>query len=154
VLDALTTGQWPGRGDTELRSHATVCPVCSDLVEVFCPLREAQDSAWHDARVPSSAVMWWRAQMRARQEAARQAARPITVAQVIGSVTALVLAAILLAALSPWLREWMVRIGDDLLNHVDLQAAMLARGWLIPALVVGLWLVLAPLAVYFAVSDD
>ena len=32
-----------------------------------------------EAAVPSSAIVWWRAQMRARQEAARAAERPITV---------------------------------------------------------------------------
>jgi hypothetical protein len=32
-----------------------------------------------EAAPPSSAIVWWRAQMRARQEAARSAERPITI---------------------------------------------------------------------------
>src|SRR5688500_1045787 len=32
-----------------------------------------------EAAPPSSAIVWWRAQMRARQEAALAAARPITI---------------------------------------------------------------------------
>ncbi len=54
-------------------------------------------------RIPSSAVMWWRAQMRARQEAAREAARPITVAQVVALVTLVAVSVGAFIALSPWL---------------------------------------------------
>ena len=35
--------------------------------------------ARREAAPPSSAIVWWRAQMRARQEAAQAAARPITI---------------------------------------------------------------------------
>jgi hypothetical protein len=35
--------------------------------------------ARREAAPPSSAIVWWRAQMRARQEAARSANRPITI---------------------------------------------------------------------------
>ena len=35
--------------------------------------------ARNEAAPPSSAIVWWRAQMRARQEAARAADRPITI---------------------------------------------------------------------------
>src|SRR3954463_5469783 len=35
--------------------------------------------ARREAAPPSSAIVWWRAQMRARQEAARAADRPITI---------------------------------------------------------------------------
>ncbi len=33
-------------------------------------------------------------------------------------------------------------------------SALLAGGWMLPALMIGVWLVLAPVAIYFAVSDD
>lgn len=36
-------------------------------------------AARHEGAPPSSAIVWWRAQMRARQEAARAAERPLTV---------------------------------------------------------------------------
>jgi hypothetical protein len=35
--------------------------------------------ARHEAAPPSSAIIWWRAQLRARQEAAKAADRPITI---------------------------------------------------------------------------
>jgi hypothetical protein len=37
-------------------------------------------SAHREATPPSSAIVWWRAQMRARQEAARAVERPMTIA--------------------------------------------------------------------------
>ena len=39
---------------------------------------EGREDERAEIQIPSSAVMWWRAQMRARQEAAREASRPIT----------------------------------------------------------------------------
>jgi hypothetical protein len=37
-------------------------------------------AARHEAQPPSSAIVWWRAQMRARQEAAAAINRPLTIA--------------------------------------------------------------------------
>ena len=88
VLDALTSGRWPDRADDELRAHVATCAICADVVEVASAVLEVRDDEPGEMRIPSSAVMWWRAQMRARQEAAREAARPITVAQVVASVDA------------------------------------------------------------------
>ncbi len=39
-----------------------------------------------EAAPPSSAIVWWRVQMRARQEAARAADRPITIVHGLASV--------------------------------------------------------------------
>ena len=33
-------------------------------------------------------------------------------------------------------------------------AALLAGGWMLPALMIGVWLVLAPVAIYLAVAED
>ncbi len=37
------------------------------------------DAARREAQPPSSAIVWWRAQMRARQESARAVERPLTI---------------------------------------------------------------------------
>ena len=87
VLDALTSGRWPDRVDDELRGHVATCAICADVVDVASAVLEDRHDEPGEMRIPSSAVMWWRAQMRARQEAAREAARPITVAQVVAAVT-------------------------------------------------------------------
>ena len=160
VLDALTSGRWPERVDRELLSHVATCSICTDVVDVASAVLEVRANEPAEARIPSSAVMWWRAQMRARQEAAREAARPITVAQVVGSVAAIVLMIVALVALSPWLMDslggWLVAAsGSDGSDVAAMQAPrLMVGGWIVPALMIGVWLVLAPVAIYFAVADD
>ena len=163
VLDALMSGRWPDRADEDLRVHVATCGICADVLEVagaVLALVNDRNDEPGDMRIPSSAVMWWRAQMRARQEAAREAARPITVAQVIASAAAIALTVIALVALSPWfaglLRGWVSGVRGVVASDLAIQApsALLAQGWMIPALMIGVWLVLAPVAIYFAVADD
>jgi hypothetical protein len=164
VLDALVAERWPDRTDESLRRHVAECSLCADVIEVARPILEDREYATtmseEEARIPSSAVMWWRAQLRARQEAAREAARPITVAQIIGLVTVVALGISVLSALSPWLRAWLPglpRLSD--ISQIDIPGVQvatefLAQGWLLPSLIVGVWLILTPLAIYFAVADD
>lgn len=161
VLDALTSGRWPDRADADLRTHVATCGICADVIDVAGALLDSRDDEPNDARIPSSAVMWWRAQMRARQEAAREAARPITVAQVIASVAAITLTIAALVALSPWfgglLGGWVSGVRDAASSDMaafKAPSALLASGWMLPALMIGVWLVLAPVAIYFALSDD
>jgi len=54
-------------------TDAEIEAIVADAIasEAACANREAAP--------PSSAIVWWRAQMRARQEAARSANRPITI---------------------------------------------------------------------------
>lgn len=157
VLDALVTERWPERADADLRRHVDDCAICSDLVAAVGPILDARESTPEDAHIPSSAVMWWRAQMRARQEAAREAARPITVAQIVGSASAVAAAIVLAIALFPLLRSSVLARAETLAIEwptVDLPLAFLSQGWLIPALILGIWLVLTPLALYLAFADD
>jgi hypothetical protein len=160
VLDALTSGRWPERVDGELLSHVAGCSICTDVVEVASAVLEVRANEPTEARIPSSAVMWWRAQMRARQEAAREAARPITVAQVVASAAAIVLMMIVLGTLSPWLMEslggWLAAAsrGDGAYVAAMQAPSLMTAGWVVPALMIGVWLVLAPVAIYFAVADD
>jgi hypothetical protein len=157
VLDALASGRWPDRTDADLRAHVANCGICADVVDVAGALLADRADERGDAQIPSSAVMWWRAQMRARQEAARQAARPITVAQVVASVATIAVTVAALGALSPWfagtLRGWSFGVGDAA-EAVQAPTLLLAHGWMLPALILGVWLVLAPVAIYFAVADD
>ena len=161
VLDALTSGRWPDRVDDDIRGHVATCAICADVVEVASAVLEVRHDEPGEMRIPSSAVMWWRAQMRARQEAAREAARPITVAQVVAAVTLVAVAVGGLIALSPWfagvLGGWMPDVDDRHAAWPRWRASgMLTQGWVLSAVVIGLgvWLVLAPVAIYFAVADD
>lgn len=159
VLDALTSGRWPDRADDELRAHVAACAICSDVAEVASAVLMVREAEPTDMRIPSSAVMWWRAQMRARREAAREAARPITVAQVVALVSVVALTAAGLVALSPWFGEFLAGWVSGARSAASsgatqASAALLAGGWMLPALMIGVWLVLAPVAIYLAVADE
>jgi hypothetical protein len=101
--------------------------------------------------------MWWRAQMRARQEAAREAARPLTVAHIVGILSAVGIAVALAVMLSPWVRSTMVDVAAATLRgfaDVNLQTTLLANGWVLPALMISVLLLLTPLVIYFAVGEE
>ena len=157
VLDALTSARWPERADEELRQHVATCHICADIIAVARPILADADVPGPEPRIPSSAVMWWRAQMRARQEAVREAARPITVAQAVGAVCLIVLLAATAVMVMPWIFELIPGLPDGFSpgdSNGDVRSGVLSGGWLLPALMAGVWLLLAPLAIYFAIAAE
>ncbi len=159
VQEAVFTGRWPAACDAALRAHVSECATCAELVQVMSALAPERDTAVPaaDAHVPNSAQMWWRAQMRARQEAARAATRPIWLAQAL-AVTTVVSAGIALAGVfSPWFRAWLHWL-VDLVPSVDFHAmaapamAAIMTPWTL--LVIGAVVVLTPVALYVAFSDE
>jgi hypothetical protein len=157
VLDALVSGRWPD----DLQSHASACAVCSDLVAAVRPILADRGDLSGEGHIPSSGVMWWRAQMRARQEAAREASRPITIAQIVASISAVALIIAAVVVLSPWfgvvLGNWIAEAKAALTptpTVVAAPATTLVQVWMIPAIIIGVSLLLAPVAIYFAVADD
>ena len=158
VLDAIAAQRWPERCDDELRAHVSTCAVCMDLVQVANALLEDHESAYHDARIPPSGIVWWRAQLRAREEDARAAVRPIAFIQGVAVSVAVWLVVTLLRAVPPstaaaW-REWAF----GLVPRMSVPVPDLARiAAAVPAgvlLLIGAMLLLAPLAIYFAVAED
>jgi hypothetical protein len=81
LLDALQTSRWPDACGDALRSHVESCAGCTELVKLSLALLEDQRALMQTAPVPSSAIVWWRAQMRSRREAAEKVEQPITVIQ-------------------------------------------------------------------------
>jgi hypothetical protein len=163
VLDALAAQRWPARCEEELRAHVGACTLCTDLIEVSSALLDEQESAWREARVPPSSVVWWRAQIRAREEAARSAARPVAFMQGVAASLALWIAVVVFRAL-PWpampnWRGWLNGLVPSVsLTMPDLStlSAGVPGGWLLLALVLvlGAWLLLAPVAIYLAANDE
>ena len=157
VLDAIAANRWPERADEELRQHVAGCAICADLAEVVRPLLEEQEAASEDVRVPPAGVVWWRAQIRARNEAARAASTPLTIAQGAAVVMVLAVAVALVATgwarLDGWRQALQSLAGYVVAIEMPLPAFVIQHGLLL-ALAVGTCLILAPLVVYFAVSDE
>jgi len=147
TFDAISSGAWPDACDDSLRAHVATCTNCSDVVEVATALIDDRDAALRHAPVPPSGVVWWRMQMRARNEATQSARRTVV------AVQAAVFAAVLVIALAILGGAWWNK-----LPHIDEIAAsglLAAAQWGVPLLLaIAIWLTLAPVAVWLAVTKD
>jgi predicted anti-sigma-YlaC factor YlaD len=140
VWRAVEARHWPDRCDDELRAHVAACASCADLVEVASALAEERDAAMRAAHVPASGTVWWRAQLRARQDAARIARRAINVVQAATVAVAVIGATLIFTAGGGF--DWLAGVAASV--H-----------WNLPLiLAVATPLSLAPVALYFAVTED
>jgi hypothetical protein len=161
VLDALAARRWPDRSDAELRAHVASCGMCADLVEVAAALLDDREQAWREARVPPSGVVWWRAQLRAREDAARAAGRPLAFIQGIAASVALWLVVTLVRAVPPaelaaW-RAWAGGLVPSVTITIGDVASLVRVAGIVPIGILCLlaaWLMLAPIAIYFAAADE
>ena len=162
VLEALASDATLQDWTADLRVHADGCVICRDIVAVALPLLQEHHAAVEGAQPPSSGVVWWRAQMRARHEAARTATRPITVLQGVAAASAVALFLMLLNATAPTLSGWFGGLSvfsglRDLFTLPQIELASLRPSTNMGILLAGacaFCLLLGPLAVYFALSDD
>lgn len=104
-------------------------------------LREEYSAACREAHPPAAGVVWFRAERRMRQEAAQAAARPMAVVHALALACAAGVAVALFQFLTPRFLEWDV-------------TTLTAPTALMLALAAVVWLVVAPLALYVALSDD
>ena len=158
VLDALAAGRWPARCDEDLRAHVSACAICHDLVDVVAALADDRDATWREARLPSAGAVWWRAQLRAREDAARAAGRPVAFIQgVAASVAAWLAIALFRAIPAESVAEWRTW-ASGLLPAVPFTMSEVSRATailpLVVLLIVGAWLLLAPIVIYLAVPDE
>ena len=159
LLDALASSRWPARCDPELRAHVAACSVCADTLAVALPLLMEGDVAYAEAQVPSSGMVWWRAQMRARREAERAASRPIAIVQAVAFACGAVLvtiAALWARPALPNMREWLIDLrGSIVADATSLTSAVAVSPWgLLPWIALAMLVLLAPVAIYLAVNDD
>lgn len=154
VLDAIAACRWPDR-DVDLRAHVEACEVCRDLADVASALTyEHQASVEEMTALPSADVVWWRAQIRARTDAAHAASRPIAVVQAL-AIACAVGVVVGLAGNAAWglplWARWFTGATAAVAAAAGTDAVGLAlRGGV---LAIGVWLVLAPVAVYLATDD-
>jgi hypothetical protein len=159
VVAAVLSRRWTAADETLVR-HAANCDVCSEVVAIARLLSEDQERARDEARVPAAGQVWWRAAVRARLEAAHAAARPLTWLHGIAAACAVGLTIAAVGMAWPTLREIGAWLGAQTLG-VDTgvaDVAALVTGALqrsLPlAFVVAACIVLAPVALYFVLTDD
>jgi hypothetical protein len=157
LLEALQAGRWPETADATLRVHVDACASCADLLAVAAPLLDEHHALAREAQVPSSAIVWWRAQMRSKREAAETAGQPISVVQ---GITFACIAGLLVTALGvyvPTFRSafgWIVEASASwsaLPLPVDPLASPIA---LAAVAAIGLCAVVLPVALYFTLRED
>jgi hypothetical protein len=159
VVAAVLSRRWETASD-DLKQHAAGCEICREVVAVASALSADQEHARYEARVPAAGQVWWRAAVRARLEAAHAAARPLTWLHGIAGACAVGLMCALIGTMWPSVREmtsWFTAqtFGADsgIGDVAALIAAALQRS-LPLAFVVVACIVLAPVALYFVLTDD
>jgi len=119
------------------------CPECGPLVALAEQIRREFEHTQQQARVPTPEIVWWRAQMRAREEAARTAARPILFTQ-----------ALAMAALIGLLVSVAGRLTLPAFSFVEMSPLSVGMPFLYLVIAAAFCLLIAPLAVYFALARD
>ena len=159
VVDAVLSGAWPERVDGALVAHADTCDVCSEVAMIAVLIHDDHERSRYDAHVPAAGQVWWRSAIRARLESTQSAMRPIGwLHAVTGAIAVGVLLAVLTVA-APFLspvaeRVWVVAV--SFFPNADVAAA-LASGLRLTTMlgaIAAAILLLAPLAVYFALSRE
>jgi hypothetical protein len=152
VLDAVAAR----RMDAVLAAHVKTCAVCQDAAEVAGALFSDHYDALSEAAVPSAQAVWVRAQMRARAEAARVASRPVLIVQAIGVVCATAAVVGVIGTIAWWLRSWASWLSSaaTVIASAPATADVIGLAMRGALLAISVWLVLAPVAVYLAATDD
>ena len=119
------------------------CPECGPLVALAEQVRREFEDTQRHAHVPTPEIVWWRAQMRAREDAARAAARPIFFSQ-----------ALAVAALVGLLVSVVGRLTLPVLSWAGWPTAPVDLSMAALAVAAVCWLIVAPAALYFALSRD
>jgi len=165
VINAIVTGRWPDQCDESLCAHAAECAVCKELVEVTSVMRLDRDGLHKEMSLPSAGQVWWRAAIRARLEASQRVAQPMSW---IFGISLACAAGLAIAAVQLLWSPMRVAFGgsspDAWASWLDLAFTrlLLTLTNLGPLATTGVFvllgaaacLVLAPLALYFALSDE
>lgn len=158
VVDAVLRRRTP---EAELARHIEQCDVCRDAAAITSVLRDDRDWLRSDELpVPAAGQVWWRAAVRMRLEGTQAAARPLTWAHGVASaatagaaIAALTMAWPTIRRAAGWLGARLSTLNPPDVNVTELVASATQRS--VPfALAVAAALLLAPLALYAALSDE
>lgn len=159
VVSAVLSGAWPDRCDDALVAHAAQCGICGEVAAVATLLRMDHDHARREAHLPAAGQVWWRAAVRARLEAAHASTQPMTWMHGITAACALglllgatTLAWPSIAGAAAWLTTLVLGTAPSG-NVAGVMAGTLRQG-LPLVLLAAVGVLLAPVALYFALSDE
>jgi hypothetical protein len=140
----------------DLRSHAETCDVCGDVMTLATALRDDSDMMLRDVRVPAAGQLWWRAALRAHTEATEAARRPMVWLQGIAGAAAAGVVAAILSFAWPSIYDASVAVASLPATFApDLSPFIEALRPMLPvALAIVACLVLTPIVVYLALSDE
>jgi len=159
VVNAVLGGMWPDRCDDSLVAHAANCVTCGEVAQVSMVLREDVDHARIDVIVPAAGQIWWRAAVRARLESTHAAARPMSW---MHAITGAIVLGVFLAAITavwpmlPGVINVIRATSREVLPSPEVARAIAGGLTQIAglAIIAAAIMVIAPLALYFALSDD
>ena len=159
VVAAVLDGAWPHRADDELIAHAAGCEVCREVAAIAEAISDDHERTRHEVRLPAAGQVWWRSAIRARLESTHAATRPMTWLHGVTGAIAFGMLLALGSAAWPMLgplaaHAWAAVV--PLFPSAEVATAL--AGGLRLSLMLGLAaaaiIVLAPLAVYYVLSDD
>jgi hypothetical protein len=143
----------------DVRPHLDECATCGELALVASALRAEGRAACRAARVPSAGLVWWRATIRARADAARTAERPISAFEAVAAAAGIGLTFAVVG--SAWSSIVSLHRMDQIVASLEAgrsglasMAALVVQHAMPYALALALCLVLTPLALYFAFSEE
>ncbi len=149
LLEAIGAGRWAESRDEKLNAHVAGCAECFEVAAVAAALLEDRLAEMRGAPVPRSGVVWWRMQLRARRDEEFTAARTVSVAHAAVLVAASGISLVTLGA------TFLADSGSWLSNVASAFRAQAVGASSLPLLLAGAaWLVLAPLAVWLAVTEE
>jgi hypothetical protein len=159
VVDAVMSGAWPEHADAALVAHADTCDVCREVALIATLIHDDHERSRYEIHVPAAGQVWWRSAIRARLDSTQSVVRPITWLHAITGAMALGVLLAIATVAWPFLptvadRVWSVAAG--FFPNADVAAA-LASGLRLTAMLGAIAvaiLVLAPLALYFALSRE
>ena len=164
VVQAALARQWPEQVDAELRAHIDGCPHCGGVALVSLLFASEHEHALRDAHIPAAGQVWWRSALRAHAEAAHAARRPLVWQQGIAGACAAGVVAALVGGAWPSIRQAGSAVAafvseiEFQMPSIDVAAIGPLVAQLRPALFVGVaalaCVVLTPIVVYYALSDD
>lgn len=155
VVTAMSEGRSLETCPRDLREHVMKCAPCAQLVELASAILIERTTAMREAPLPGAGLVWWRMQTRMRRDRQRAASRAVTYAQAVVLAGALatglaLLGSHTLAGPAAWLMRELTGIRNG-----DFGMALSFGTWGVTVMfVLVAWMVLAPVAVWLAVTED